>query len=196
MVEWPRAELRMDAEDCGTVLLHGDGPEDCDVMGARDIWVFEADGAYGMHYDGAGPDGWKCCLATSRDLLHWDKRGCVLELGKPGEDDSGTASYGVTCFDGRGWHLFYVGSPNTTPPPDRIPAFPYLTLKARANSPWGPWHKQRDVVPFRPQEGTYYSDTASPGHIVWYRGEYLQFFSASVNRGNEIVRAYSGHSAH
>ena len=28
--------------------------------------------------------------------------------------------------------MFYLGTPHTTPAPDYIPAFPYLTLKARA----------------------------------------------------------------
>jgi len=34
---------------------------------------------------------------------------------------------------------------------------------------------------FRPQPGTYYSVTASPGYVVKYSGEYLQFFSAAVH---------------
>jgi predicted GH43/DUF377 family glycosyl hydrolase len=61
--------------------------------------------------------------------------------------------------------------------------FPYLTMKAHSDSPSGPWQKQPDVVPFRPRPGTYYSATASPGYIVKYHGEYLQFFSASVYEG-------------
>jgi hypothetical protein len=80
--------------------------------------------------------------------------------------------------------MFYLGTPNTNPPPDRVPMFPYLTMKARSESPAGPWQKQPDVVPFRPQPGTYYSATASPGYIVKYGGEYLQFFSASVHEGS------------
>jgi predicted GH43/DUF377 family glycosyl hydrolase len=75
--------------------------------------------------------------------------------------------------------MFYLGTPNTTPAPDRIPSFPYLTLKARSRSPFGPWEKQTDVVPFRPQPGTYTASTASPGQIVQKGDEYLQFFSAS-----------------
>ena len=47
--------------------------------------------------------------------------------------------------------------------PELIPVTPYFTMKARADSALGPWLKQRDVVPFRCQPETYYSDTASPG---------------------------------
>jgi len=176
----PRAALRMDAEDYGVVLKHGDGPRQCDTLGARDVWVYESEGTYYMHYDAAGPEGWLCALATSKDLIHWEKKGPVLELGAAGEDDSKSASYGVTYFDGNTWHMFYLGTPHTSPPPDRVPAFPYLTMKARGESAAGPWVKQRDVVPFRPKPGTYYSVTASPGHVIKHKGQYLQFFSASI----------------
>lgn len=177
----PSASLRLEATDRGIVLRHGDGPDQCDSLGARDVWVFEANGTYYMHYDAAGPVGWLCALAVSRDLEHWEKKGPILHVGPPGSDDAKSASYGVTYYDGAVWHLFYMGTPNTSPPPQRVPAFPYLTLKARSASPEGPWFKQSDVVPFRPVPGTYYSATASPGHTIRYQDEYLQFFSASTN---------------
>lgn len=176
----PRATLRMPAQDYGVVLRHGGGPRDCDQYGARDVWVFAAKGTYYMHYDAAGPTAWLCALATSTDLLHWNKRGAVLELGRPSSDDSASASYGVTYFDGQQWQMFYLGTPHASPPPDRVPMFPYLTMKAQSASPAGPWRKQPGVVPFRPRPGTYYRTTASPGYIVKYGAEYLQFFSASV----------------
>lgn len=176
----PSASLRMPARDHGVVLRHGGGPGDCDRYGARDVWVWEHGGTYYMHYDAAGPTAWLAALATSRDGINWDKKGPVLDLGGPGEDDSKSASYGVTYFDGKTWHMFYLGTPNTTPPPDRIPAFPYLTMKATANSPVGPWKKQRGVVPWRPTPGSFNSVTASPGFIVRHKGEYLQFYSAAT----------------
>ena len=177
----PQATLRMEAQDYGVVLRHGGAPLECDKYGARDVWIFEAGGKYYLHYDAAGPKGWLCALATSKDLIHWTKHGAVLDLGKPGSDDSQSASYGTTFFDGSAWQMFYMGTPHASPPPDRLPRFPYLTLKARSASPMGPWQKQPEVVPFRPQPGTYYSVTASPGYIVKYGGEYLQFFSAAVH---------------
>ena len=151
----PVAKLRMDAKDDGIVLKYGDGPETCDYLGARDVWVFESGGTYYMHYDGAGIKGWLCCLATSNDLVTWEKKGAVLQLGKPGESDSKNASYGITYFDGKKWHMFYLGTPNVTPAPDLIPSFPYLNMKAESNSPSDPWIKRGDIVPFKPKEKTF-----------------------------------------
>ena len=176
----PAATLRMDAKDHGIVLRYGDGPDQCDILGARDVWVFEADGTYYMHYDAAGPKGWLCSLAVSTDLITWEKKGPILEFGNPGEDDSRSASYGVTYFDGDQWHMFYLGTPNVSAPPDLVPSFPYLTMKARAASPAGPWVKQKDVVPFRTRAGTYYSITASPGQVIQHGEGYRRRYTALV----------------
>jgi len=185
----PVARHRLAAKDQGRVLRHGGGPGRCDYLGARDVWVWEHGGTYYMHYDGAGPTGWLTCLATSTDLVHWTKKGPALGLGGPGEEDSASASYGITYRHGDTWHMFYLGTPHTSPPPDLIPAFPYLTLKAKSNSPLGPWTKQKDVTPFRPKPGTYYSVTASPGQVIRHGDEYLMFFSASTDR--PIMRTLS-----
>ena len=136
-----------------------------------------------MHYDGAGPKGWLACLATSRDLTHWTKKGPVLDLGAPGSDDSASASYGTTYWDGTTWHMFYLGTPHASHAPDRIPSPPYLTMKARSDSPSGPWVKEPNVVPFRPSDmnaanyGASSIVVASPGMIVKSGDEYLMFFS-------------------
>ncbi len=177
----PSARYRLEAVDAGRVLQHGSGPGGSDALGARDVWVWQSGGRYFMHYDGAGPQGWLACLATSSDLTHWVTHGPVLGLGKAGDPDSASASYGVTFRDGRTWHMFYLGTPHVTPAPDYVPAFPYQTLKAHGRSPKGPWTKQQDVVPFRPVAGTYYSVTASPGHVIRDGREFLMFFSASTD---------------
>ena len=176
----PSATLRLDASDSGPILRHGQGPAQCDYLGAREAIGFRSHGTYCLHYDGAGPTGWRACLAVSRDLRKWDLRGPVLDLGQPGEDDAGTASSPWTVFDGQWWHMFYVGSRTTSPAPNRIPAVPYFTLAAKSLHPQGPWTKQPDVVPFRTKPGTYYADTASPGQIVKQGDEYLMFFSAAA----------------
>ena len=177
----PEATLRYDAADEGVVLAPGGCPGDCDRYGARDVWVFQDQHRFYMHYDAAGEHGWLAALATSDDLVHWQKHGTVLELGPPGSRDSASASYGTTYFDGKRWYMFYLGTPHTSPAPDRIPAFPYLTLEAHAASPTGPWIKAPAITPFAPKPGTYYSATASPGQIIHNQGEYLQFFSASTD---------------
>ena len=189
----PAATLRMDAKDQGIVLRYGDGPNQCDILGARDVWVFEDGGTYYMHYDAAGPEGWLCSLAESKDLVSWEKKGPILDFGKPGEDDSRSASYGVTYHDGEEWHMFYLGTPHVSAPPDLVPSFPYLTMKAKGSSPEGPWIKQKDVIPFRTEPGTYYSITASPGQVIKRGKEYLQFFSSTTRKpGNPSVQRTLG----
>jgi len=184
----PGAALRMEARDQGVVLRYGDDPGDCDRLGARDVWVWEDGGTYYMHYDGAGAQGWLACLATSRDLVRWEKHGPVLDFGAPGSPDARSASYGVTYREGERWHLFYLGTPNVTPAPDFVPMFPYLTLKAEGDSPRGPWRKRYDVVPFRPRPDSYYASTASPGHVVATDGGWTMFFSASIHAGSITQR--------
>jgi len=176
----PASILRLDATDSGPIIRHGEGPDKCDYLGAREAICFQFHGTYYLHYDGAGPTGWRACLAVSGDLKRWELKGPVLDLGETGTDDAGTASSPWTVFDGKWWHIFYVGCRTTTAPPNRIPAVPYFTLAARSPRPQGPWTKQRDVVPFRTKPGTYYSDTASPGQIVKQGDEYLMFFSAAA----------------
>jgi hypothetical protein len=60
----PAAKLRLDAVDHGAVLRHGDGPDQCDIHGARDVWIYQAHGTYYMHYDAAGPKGWLAALPS------------------------------------------------------------------------------------------------------------------------------------
>ncbi|MEK6755424.1 MAG: hypothetical protein AABZ02_04645 [Bacteroidota bacterium] len=178
----PVARYRLEAKDHGIVFRHGDGPRGCDSLGARDIWVWQYGSTYYMHYDGAGAKGWLTCLATSTNLTDWTARGPALDFGAPGQKDAASASYGVTFSDKRKWHMFYLGTPHTSPPPNLVPAFPYLTMKAEGHAPTGPWTKRYDIIPFSPQPGTYYSATASPGHIIAQDGGYLMFFSASTDK--------------
>ena len=186
----PQAQLRLEAKDQGVVLKHGGGPLNCDIGGAREAIIFEHNNTYYLHYDGAGRKGWLACLATSTDLVHWEKKGPVLELGAEGTMDAAAASSPWVYYDGTWWHMFYVATANASPAPDFIPAFPYLTLKARSKSPSGPWEKQYDAVPFTTKSNTYYSATASPGQVVQHRHEYLMFFSASTS-SPEVKRTLS-----
>ncbi len=43
----PTALYRLNAKDGGVVLRYGDGPDSCDYLGARDIWVYTSQGAPG-----------------------------------------------------------------------------------------------------------------------------------------------------
>ncbi|MEO6949378.1 MAG: hypothetical protein ABI123_07110 [Ginsengibacter sp.] len=185
----PTASYRLNAKDYGIVFKYGKGPDSCDYLGARDVWVFEYNEEYYMTYDGSGKNGWLTCLATSSDLLNWNRKGPQLDYGKPGSKDSRSASYGTVYFDGIKWHMFYLGTPNVSAAPNFIPSFPYLTMKAEGNSPTGPWKKRYDIVPFTTKPGTYYSSSASPGDILKVGKEYRMIFSASTS--NPIKRTLS-----
>ena len=184
----PVTALRFNTHDHGIVLPFGRQPDKLDYLGARDMWVFEAEGMFHLFYDGNGPEGWRCCHATSRDLVDWEVHGAILELGDPGRPDSAYAGYGATIFDGGLWHFFYVGCEQTTPPPARVPAMPYINCKAEAEHPGGPWRKRYDITPFAPKPGTYYADTCNPGHIVKIDGEFIMFFSAAIFHEGGVKR--------
>ena len=42
----PAARYRLDAKDQGVILKHGDGPGQCDILGAREALIFEENGTY------------------------------------------------------------------------------------------------------------------------------------------------------
>jgi predicted GH43/DUF377 family glycosyl hydrolase len=176
----PSTIQRIQCIDKGVVLRHGNGPDSCDTYGAREAIVNKVGDTYYLFYDGAGSTGWLACLAESNDLLNWGKKGAMLKLGDATKADSKSASSPWVIKEKDEWHMFYLGTPNTTPAPDRIPGFPYLTMKAKAKSIDGPWIKQYDVKPFIEKKNSYYTVTASPGFIVKYKNQYLQFFSAAT----------------
>lgn len=178
----PEAILRMNAKDKGIILRYGDGPDKCDILGAREALIFKENGVYHLFYDGAGPKGWRACVATSKDLVEWEKKGPILDFGKSGEIDAAAACSPWVYKQGKEWHMFYLGTPNAGKEPDLVPMLPYLTMKANSSSLSGPWIKQKEVIPFRTKPDTYYSKTASPGHIVKHAGEYMQFFSSTTQK--------------
>jgi predicted GH43/DUF377 family glycosyl hydrolase len=184
----PQAKYRINAVDEGIVLRYGGGQDSCDVYGAREAIVNKDLDTYYLFYDGAGRDGWRACLAESKDLKTWIKKGPILELGVSGSKDSKSASSPWVIKEKNTWHMFYLGTPNTTAAPERIPAFPYLTMKAKSGSLEGPWIKQYDVAPLPLKKETYYSVTASPGFIVKSKAGYLQFFSGATQDSNGIKR--------
>lgn len=187
----PAAAMRMDFKDEGMVMRYGTGPDSCDTYGAREAVVVEEKGVYYLFYDGAGKQGWLSCLAESKELRNWTKKGAILSLGDSTQNDSKSASSPWFIKEGSTWHMFYIGMRNTTPPPYRIPAFPYLTMKAKSGALRGPWTKQYNVTPLPPRDNSYYTVTSSPGYIVKHKGEYLMFFSGATN-DNNITRRTLG----
>lgn len=184
----PSATKRILCNDEGIILRYGDGVDSCDIYGAREALINKEEDTYYLFYDGAGKDGWKACLAISQDLKSWTKKGPILQLGTPGSKDAKSAVAPWLIKERGIWHMFYFGSPNSEPPPGRIPSFPYFTLKAKSATLKGPWIKQYDVTPFTTKEKSFYSVTASPGFIVKSKNEYLQFFSGALIDSGGIKR--------
>ena len=187
----PAAKLRMNALDTGVILPHGNGTDQCDVLGAREALIFEEEGLFHLFYDGAGAQGWLACLAVSSDLKKWEKRGAILDFGEPRHADSAAACSPWVFKEAGEWHMFYLGAANATAAPDYVPAIPYQTLKAKAVSLGGPWVKQLDVVPFQVKAGTYYDETASPGSVIKHQGEYIQIISTAKSEGGKLFRTLS-----
>lgn len=184
----PHANMRVSCKDAGVVMHHGDGPDSCDTYGAREAIVNKVGGKFYLFYDGAGSTGWLACQAQSTDLIHWRKKGPALQLGEASAPDSKSASAPWVILDHNTWHMFYLGTPHTTPAPDRVPSFPYLTMKAKSNSIEGPWTKQYDVRPFAEKGNSFYTVTSSPGFIVKYKNKFLQFFSGATQDSLGIRR--------
>jgi hypothetical protein len=179
----PAPKYRMEVEDYGRILRHGDGPGQCDVNGARNPSIMEENGTYFLFYDGAGPTGFINCLATSKDMIHWKKQGFTLTLGARGEADAGFAGSPWFVKEGDTWHMFYVTSATMTGPPELIGEAPYNSMKATAKSLKGPWRKKPGFVPLEVREKTFPQMMAYPGHIVKDKGEYLMFFGAPGSIG-------------
>jgi len=183
----PYPSYRLNAVDQGMFLEYGKGPNACDTMNAREAMINCVDGTYYLYYDGAGAKGWVSCLAVSRDLKNWERKGPLLEFG-PGVSDSAAACSPWIIKDEKNlWHMYYLGTPNTTGGTDKIPIAPYLALHATSKSPAGPWTKRYDPVPFSTKEGTYYSMSAYPGHIIKQGSEYMMFFGAADAKGRRTV---------
>ncbi len=53
------------------------------------------------------------------------------------------------------------------PGPDHIPMFPYLTLKAEADSPRGPWRKRYDITPWKPMRPVETASATCAGASAW-----------------------------
>jgi len=118
------------------VVGPGERPEDPDYLGVEDPRITRIGGTFFMVYCGAAdyPEGgqWKAdtCLATSGDLLHWEKQGAV-----PGDVNQHSNKDGVLfpdAFNGRYWLLHRpMGG-------GRRLSDLHMCL-ASAGSPEGPW---------------------------------------------------------
>ena len=179
----PAASYRLPSTDYGIVLPHGTAPGGIDADGARDVFVYQAGSTYYMTYDGSGGPAWNTVMATSTNLTEWTVKGNILPLGADGAPDDKCVCYAQTFFDGSQYRMYYTTATAQTPAP-YVPLPTYQSMLATASTPGGSWTKTGGVQ-IQPEAGTYYADTASPGSILQYGGQYLQYFSAAqrVNGG-------------
>ncbi len=154
-----------------------------------------------IQYDGKG---YETHLATSNDLLHWEKQGPVLERGKPGAWDSEQAdgmpmlldvewggSNALGKFDNRYW-MMYIGGANQGYETD-----PLLSGVAFADDPskaslWTKWKgnpvlspKDPDSRPF--EKVTIYKHFAVEDPSRALGGRFVDFYNAKDVRGVEQV---------
>lgn len=188
----PSTAWAVEVADHGPVLEHGYGPDGSDANGAREAIVVAVGQQFVLHYDGCAAGGWRACRALSTNLLNWSREGPILELGSPGSIDGGTVASPWMIEDGGLWHMFYLAARQTTGAPDYVPMPPYVTRRASAQSPFGPWTKSGEIVPFNPAPGTYYAATASPGHLLKHGSEFLQVFSAAAFSQSGVLRRTLG----
>lgn len=185
----PAASFKVSGvHDQGIVLKHGSAPNGEDAGGARDAFVYQANGAYYMTYDGAGPNAWNTVLAKSTDLTNWTPIGNILPLGDVGSDDQFCVCYANTSFDGSLYRMYYTTADNQSAPPYVVPNAPYGAMEATATSPEGPWTKKStgNVIPLVP--GSYHSIVATAGSTIQYGGQYMMFFSTqNAEQGTESV---------
>jgi predicted GH43/DUF377 family glycosyl hydrolase len=80
---------------------------------AREAILNKVGDTFYLFYDGAGKAGWLACLAKSKDLKVWKKKGVILTLGDSTKADHKSASSPWVIKENGQWHMFYLGTPNT-----------------------------------------------------------------------------------
>jgi hypothetical protein len=139
----PGCQRRYEACDEGVVLEHGRGPGACDLLGARDVTVYAENGGVYLGYDGAGPEGWLACLASSTDLKSWQRHGPILRFGMAGERDRRYAGYPVIGKHEGRYYCYYVSAAEVTGFPCRCRPFRTRPM-ARGHRPsWAPGNRLR-----------------------------------------------------
>lgn len=81
-------------------------------FGINDSWYAYHNSTYYAYYLTHADRGWSgqgIACSTSRDLLHWDYFGMILEKNPDGWDNTGLATGSVVEYNGR-WYMLYTGN--------------------------------------------------------------------------------------
>ncbi len=151
---------------------HRDGEFDSDMVDCP--WVIRYEGEWLMLYTGFDGVQYRLGLATSDDLIHWQRAGMVMDAGAEGEWDYGSAGgASLIAHDGR-WYLFYCGFPETG-----YEAGPGKTGIARAPTPRGPFAKFHHAAVLLPGDGDAWDAGGIYKAVVYERdGTFFLFYNA------------------
>ncbi len=94
-----------------TVLRPTHRPGDFDSEMVDCAQVLPWGGRWLMQYTGFDGERYRLGLAESDDLLHWERQGMILDSGREGEWDFGSAGGGWLIREQERWYLFYCGFP-------------------------------------------------------------------------------------
>lgn len=97
-----RGDFASEMVDCFKVVLDYD-------KGIGELYLSE--GYYYAVYTGFDGESYRCGLLRSKDLLDWEKQGMILDTGKEGEFDAGSAGAGIAFKWQDKFYMFYTGFP-------------------------------------------------------------------------------------
>lgn len=150
-----------DMVDCPQVLRWGDR------------WLMQYTGFDGQRY--------RIGVAESNDLVHWERRGMILDAGAEGEWDHGSAGGGWLIRKHGWWYLFYCGFP--------LPGYevgPGRTGLARGRDIWH-LEKLPQAPVLEPSPGDEWDSGGIYKAAVYeIEGRYWMFFNAKNKAGDWV----------
>jgi predicted GH43/DUF377 family glycosyl hydrolase len=83
--------------------------------GVEDPRLLQVDGTYYLTYTGYDRHAAQLCLATSKDLIHWDRKGVILPAYKGTWNEQWTKSGAIVPNKiGNKWWMYYLGTRKDT----------------------------------------------------------------------------------
>jgi beta-1,2-mannobiose phosphorylase / 1,2-beta-oligomannan phosphorylase len=139
------------------VLLPGAQPDDFDSLGIEDPRVTQIGGTFYMLYCGPTQGELntirtRLCLATSKDLLHWEKHGPI-----PGSPDLYNNKDGVLFPEPINGKYYLLHRPWGKPWDREIGQQNYQIWLASAETPLGPWQEHGPILTALPNLAFYSS---------------------------------------
>ena len=168
-------------------ILAPSGEENAfDRFGVDNMRICRHNGQFYAFYIGFDGRGYRTALATSRDLIHWEKKGVVLNAGSGQPwDDSGRAISSLLCDvnlygsrrlikrDGRYWMFYH--------------AYPGVGYEVGAAANGLAWSDDEDLLEWRCEETPVFEKSATG---AWDSGGLYSTWI--VPRGDHFLLYYNG----